>query len=556
MKKNTRFSSSILLGVPSPRPRLRLPLLFVAVAMLLLLLSTASSTFADSATWKTSPGSGDWNNTTHWTPPTVPNGPSDTATFAFSNTTGVSISDDTEVNAIVFNAGASAFTITVTFRLGLSFDGAGITNNSGITQKFVLGGASGNLDYGHISFDNSATAGTGTAFTLLAGLDYGYINFYSNSSAGSGTFTLKGPSATSGTYSSYIAFSGTSTAASGTFTVDGSELASIYGGFVVFDDASTAANGSFTINGGTASSAYGGFIEFFTNSTAGNATLIANGGINGGLGGSIFFGDDSLAGTARIEVFDNGFLDISGHHAPGITVGSIEGSGNIFLGARNLTVGSNNLSTNFSGVIRDRGGIVHDTGGSLTKIGTGKLILSHRNRYTGGTIIEGGKLIVNNDGHSGTGTGPVQVVEGKLGGKGIIAGAVTVGTGSGSGAFLAPGYVHGAGRPGALTIQGLLTFNGDGVYEMQVNSSSAIADEVATLGVAINTGSKFTFADIGNSTLPVGTVFTIINNTSATPIAGTFSNLHDGSTFSSNGNTYQASYEGGDGNDLTLTVVP
>jgi hypothetical protein len=48
----------------------------------------------------------------------------------------------------------------------------------------------------------------------------------------------------------------------------------------------------------------------------------------------------------------------------------------------------------------------------------------------------------------------------------------------------------------------------------------------------------------------------VIDNTSGTPTAGTFANLADGSTFTVNGNTFQASYEGGDGNDLTLTVVP
>jgi len=202
------------------------------------------------------------------------------------------------------------------------------------------------------------------------------------------------------------------------------------------------------------------------------------------------------------------------------------------------------------------GGVVGGTGGSLTKIGSGKLVLSHRNTYTGGTIIKRGKLIVNNIGDSGTGTGPVQVEGGELGGKGTIAGAVTVGTGFGSGAVLAPGYVHGVGSPGTLTIQGLLTFNGDGIYEVQVNSSTMMADEVAVLGVVINAGAQFDFADIGNGTLPIGTAFTIINNTSATPIAGTFSNLPDGSTFSTNGNAYQVSYEGRDGNDLTLTVVP
>jgi fibronectin-binding autotransporter adhesin len=53
-----------------------------------------------------------------------------------------------------------------------------------------------------------------------------------------------------------------------------------------------------------------------------------------------------------------------------------------------------------------------------------------------------------------------------------------------------------------------------------------------------------------------GTVFTVLDNTAGTPIAGTFVNLAQGSTFTANGNTFQASYEGGDGNDLTLTVVP
>lgn len=45
------------------------------------------------------------------------------------------------------------------------------------------------------------------------------------------------------------------------------------------------------------------------------------------------------------------------------------------------------------------------------------------------------------------------------------------------------------------------------------------------------------------------------SNTSANPIAGTFANLADGSTLTVGRNNYEVSYEGGDGNDLTLTVV-
>ena len=48
----------------------------------------------------------------------------------------------------------------------------------------------------------------------------------------------------------------------------------------------------------------------------------------------------------------------------------------------------------------------------------------------------------------------------------------------------------------------------------------------------------------------------MIDNTAATQIAGTFGNLPDGSVFMVGRNTFQASYSGGDGNDLTFTVVP
>ena len=96
-----------------------------------------------------------------------------------------------------------------------------------------------------------------------------------------------------------------------------------------------------------------------------------------------------------------------------MTVGSIEGTGNIFLGHRNLTVGSNNLSTVFSGIIQD-GGVNSGIGGSLTKIGTGKLTSTGANLYSGGTIIRSGRLLVNNTSGSGTGTGPVLLTAGRL----------------------------------------------------------------------------------------------------------------------------------------------
>jgi hypothetical protein len=45
---------------------------------------------------------------------------------------------------------------------------------------------------------------------------------------------------------------------------------------------------------------------------------------------------------------------------------------------------------------------------------------------------------------------------------------------------------------------------------------------------------------VANKKLSAGTVFTAISNTSANPIAGTFINLPDGSTFTAGRNNFQA----------------
>src|SRR4030095_6159187 len=103
------------------------------------------------------------------------------------------------------------------------------------------------------------------------------------------------------------------------------------------------------------------------------------------------------------------------------------------------------------------------------------------------------------------------------GGTGTIAGTVTVGTGSGSGAILSPGAS--VGNLAALTIQSGLTFNSDGFCQVELNSTTTGSDEIVTNGVTITGAAQFSITDLGSSTLPVGTVFTIISNTAATPIA-------------------------------------
>jgi autotransporter-associated beta strand protein len=192
--------------------------------------------------------------------------------------------------------------------------------------------------------------------------------------------------------------------------------------------------------------------------------------------------------------------------------------------------------------------------GAIAKIGTGTLTLSGANTYTGGTTVTSGILLVSNVSGSGTGTGAVSVNTGTLGGSGIIAGAVTIGTNSGAGAFLAPS--KGVKKPATLTIEGALTLNDDSTYLYKLDTKRMKADEMIANAVVIDSGAKFSFRPSGDNALTVSKVFTVISNTGLSPIAGTFHNLRDGAIITVNGSNLQASYTGGDGNDLTLTVVP
>jgi autotransporter-associated beta strand protein len=222
----------------------------------------------------------------------------------------------------------------------------------------------------------------------------------------------------------------------------------------------------------------------------------------------------------------------------------------ITLGSKTLTVGSNSRNARFTGVIDDDFG-----GGSLTKVGTGKLVLTGQNTYGKSTTVSGGQLIVNNRHGSGTGRSTVSVNAGKLGGTGFISGAVIVGTGNGAVAILSPGPSK--AQTGTLTIHRDLTVHSDGTYEFSVNNDTTSADEVVIDGsVTIDSGAKFDASASGTGVLPPGMVFTAVNKTSANPISGRFANLPDGSIVTVGGTNFQANYKGGDGNDLTLTVVP
>ncbi|MGJ7519634.1 autotransporter outer membrane beta-barrel domain-containing protein [Variovorax sp. LT1P1] len=98
----------------------------------------------------------------------------------------------------------------------------------------------------------------------------------------------------------------------------------------------------------------------------------------------------NAATLASQAVTNQGSVDVSNVTAA-TAIGSLNGNGDVRLGARTLTVGGLNLNDTISGVIQD-GGVVNGTGGNFAKTGTGTLTLTGANSFTGSTTVASGTL--------------------------------------------------------------------------------------------------------------------------------------------------------------------
>ncbi|OQB80125.1 MAG: tRNA nuclease WapA precursor [Planctomycetes bacterium ADurb.Bin126] len=86
---------------------------------------------------------------------------------------------------------------------------------------------------------------------------------------------------------------------------------------------------------------------------------------------------------------DSGSIDFNSLDA---TLGGLKGSRNLDMGGNALSIGNNGQSTEYSGVLGN---------GALTKDGSGELILSGSNTYTGTTTISAGVLSVSSEDNLG-----------------------------------------------------------------------------------------------------------------------------------------------------------
>ena len=419
-----------------------------------------------------------------------------------SGTNTLTLGPGFNIQGNVLGAGADVFQLggsgTGTFNLSnLGTQYTGFTTFNVISANWVATGT-GNQNW---SISNGATLQLGDGIVADGGaitgnvvdngtfaIDRADTYTFAGAITGSGSFVQMGSGTTVLTGAN--GYGGGTTIAAGTLQVGGNSA--IGTGPVMLD------GGIFQAGAAGLSFANAFVIDATTGTIDTQAnTLTLSGGISDGTGSTggltkigagtlVLTGTSSYTGATNVNagtlqagaanvfapqslfnVASGAVLDLNGFNE---TLGSLAGAGNVTLGAGTLTAGGNNASTTYSGTISGSGG--------FNKAGSGTLVFTGTDTYTGVTNINDGTLDVDG---AITSSSSVNLNAGAtLTGVGTVdPSTVTIGSGS---TFI-PGT---AGVPGtSMTIAGNLAFQSGALYVVSVNqatSSFANVTGTAALG--------------------------------------------------------------------------
>ncbi|GEO98936.1 autotransporter-associated beta strand repeat-containing protein [Methylobacterium haplocladii] len=398
-----------------------------------------------------------------------------------TNTGTVTASAGRIDGAIANNAGS----VTVS---GQVASNGTLTNASGATLAVAGGGAYGLS--GLLTNAGSLTVASGGSLTAPAGIS----NSGSIAVAQGGTITdalaNTGSVVNDGAYNADVSNTASGTIANratGVWTGNLTANAGTVGNAGQWSgDGRNDAGGSLT-NTGTWTTATGPFANAGTLATSGvlnggvanTGSVQASGQINGAVSngaGASFALTGALTGVTTFA--NNGTLDLGG---TAFTVGSLSGtSAAATLRNGALTTNGDNSSTAYAGTIVDGAAAT-----SLTKNGTGSLTLTGTNTYTGGTIVNAGRLVAT---AASLGSGPV------TSNSDLIIdqpGDATLGSAiNGTGRFVKRGA-------GALTYTGTGTLSGATTVEAgRLSVNGGLANSVVTVANAATLGGAGTVGGV------------------------------------------------------------
>ncbi|NLF72355.1 MAG: hypothetical protein GX575_25245, partial [Candidatus Anammoximicrobium sp.] len=245
----------------------------------------------------------------------------------------------------------------------------------------------------------------------------------------------------------------------------------------------------------------------------------------------LYYGNNKLPQTGDVTIEAAGTLDLAHSNNPGAvqTIGRLLGSGTVNIGTAgksvNLVVGNGNFSSTFSGSIQNGSGTV-----SLTKTGTGRLMLTGASSYTGGTTVDAGQVNLQNG--AALGTGAVSVAGGatlELENNITVAGQALTLSPSSSGGMLRnlsgdnvwTGSVNTVQRSylrldaGSLTISGTVTAAGQAIKD-GTGTLILTGNNAASGWMDVNGG----VVSLRSSTAAVGSYFHVGNSASAVELHG------------------------------------
>gem|GEM_PF-304668 len=275
--------------------------------------------------------------------------------------------------------------------------------------------------------------------------------------------------------------------------------------------------------------------------TAGlNATSTANGNIflkaqtntiqvaslNAGTG-TITFEGGNFVSSANEIIHDNSSINLNGAswdlNNYTETVAAISGNSNIYLGSGSITISGSTLE-NYSGTISGSGNFIRS--------GTGSTSFLSANTYNGKTFVLGGSLILNANQTSDF------IVDG-----GTLSGSATIGKLKAISGSVSPSLL----QSNDLSLSALSSLN----ITIRGTTPGTGYDQIKSLGTVTLGNASLNLS--GTFILPAGSELILVSNDGTDPISGTFKGISNNQIITIQGTSYLLKYDGGDGNDITLT---